>query len=153
MGRILIIFLGGGIGACLRAILLAELASWGASSVLLANLLGSFTLGVVFVLADEVGLLSASTRLFLAVGVLGGFTTFSTFGWGADLLVAQGTPGAAFQYLTASVGGGVAAVIGGLMAGRAVARTIERGIAVRPRRKPAGSAIDSIEAEDRETSA
>ncbi|HVA91125.1 MAG TPA: CrcB family protein [Chloroflexota bacterium] len=160
MLRVLIVFVGGGTGACLRALLLAGLASWGATSpVLLANLLGSFVLGVVFVLADEAGLLSAHTRLFLAVGILGGFTTFSTFGWGADLLVAHGHGDAAFQYLVASVGGGVAAVIVGLMAGRELAGALERGAVTvlsqleeHGSRRTRGSRtdMDSIEAEDRE---
>jgi fluoride exporter len=160
MRRVLLIFVGGGIGACLRALLLAGSAGWGPTSpVLLANLLGSFLLGVVFVLADEAGLLSAPTRQFLAVGVLGGFTTFSTFGWGTDLLVTHGHAADAFQYLVASVGGGVAAVIVGLMAGRELVRALERGAMVVPRKPRMGSArrsktiksaMDSIEAEDRE---
>src|SRR6185437_16551189 len=135
MPRVLIVFLGGGSGACLRALLLAGLASWGTTSpVLLANLIGSFLLGVVYVLADEAGLLRGRTRLFLALGVLGGFTTFSTFGWGADLLVAHGHAADAFQYLVASVGGGVAAVIVGLLAGRELVRALERGAMVVPRK-------------------
>ncbi|MGH2345641.1 MAG: fluoride efflux transporter FluC [Chloroflexota bacterium] len=163
MRRVLIIFVGGGTGACLRALLLAGSASWGPTSpVLLANLLGSFLLGVVFVLADEAGLLSAPTRQFLAVGVLGGFTTFSTFGLGTDLLVAHGHAADAFQYLVAGVGGGVAAVIVGLLAGRELVRALEGGaIAVLRRleasgsRRPKGvkSEMDGIEAEDREVSA
>ncbi|HVC82211.1 MAG TPA: CrcB family protein, partial [Chloroflexota bacterium] len=76
MPRVLIVFLGGGAGATLRAVLLAGLNSWGATSpVLLVNLLGASVLGFVYVLADEAGLLSSPARLFLAVGVLGGFTT------------------------------------------------------------------------------
>jgi CrcB protein len=163
MRRVLLIFVGGGTGACLRALLLAGSASWGATlPVLLANLFGSFLLGVVFVLADEAGLLSPPTRQFLAVGVLGGFTTFSTFGCGTDLLVAHGRAADAFQYLVASVGGGVAAVIVGLMAGRELVRALERGAMVVPRKPKASgsrrsktikSAMAGIEAEDREVSA
>ncbi|HXT36807.1 MAG TPA: CrcB family protein [Chloroflexota bacterium] len=163
MPRVLIVFLGGGSGACLRALLLAGLASWGTTSpVLLANLIGSFLLGVVYVLADEAGLLRARTRLFLALGVLGGFTTFSTFGWGADLLVAHGHAVAALQYVAASVGGGLAAVIAGLIAGRELVHVLERGARTvlvrleeggsrRPRRRK--TAMDRIETEDREASA
>ncbi len=163
MLRVLIVFIGGGTGACLRALLLAGLASWGTTSpVLLANLIGSFLLGVVYVLADEAGLLRMHTRLFIAVGVLGGFTTFSTFGWGADLLVAHGQGGVAFQYLVASIGGGVAAVIVGLMAGRQLVLLLERWamtvlnrLGERGSRRGGGTttALDSIEAEDREASA
>ena len=52
----LIVFIGGGIGSCLRAALLEWLAGWGGAlpaPVLLANLLGSIVLGAVFVLAEE----------------------------------------------------------------------------------------------------
>ncbi len=119
MRRVSLVFVGGGLGSALRGLWLAWLAPSGATSaVLLANLIGAFILGVVFILADEAGLLRAGTRLFLAVGVLGGFTTFSTFAWGVDLLVAQGSRDALLDYVIASVGGGAMAVIAGLMAGR-----------------------------------
>jgi CrcB protein len=150
--RVLIVFSGGGIGACLRTLLIAGLSSWGANvPVLLANLLGSFGLGGVFVFADEAGLLGTQVRLLLAVGVLGGFTTFSTFGWGTDLLLAHGQAGAALLYVAASVGGGLAAVIGGLMAGRALIRVLDPD-ALSARRRPRGARSDmaAIEAEDRE---
>src|SRR5437879_4123800 len=109
--RTVIVFLGGGIGASLRALLIDWLASWGAEApVLLANVLGAFVLGVVFVLADEAGLLRSGTRLFLAVGVLGGFTTFSTFGWEADVLLAGHASTGAAAYLLASLAGGIGAI-------------------------------------------
>ncbi|MGH2410952.1 MAG: fluoride efflux transporter FluC [Chloroflexota bacterium] len=151
MLRVLIVFVGGGAGACLRALLLAGLGSWGSTSpVLLANLVGSFLLGVVYVLADEAGLLGTRARHFLAVGVLGGFTTFSTFGWGADLLVAQGQASAAFAYLAGSVGGGVLAVIGGLLAGRELIGLFKPGLlAARHHPRSARADLAAIEAEDR----
>ena len=117
----LIVFVGGGIGSCLRGALLGWLSGWGGSlpaPVLLANLLGSFVLGVVFVLADEAKLLGVEARLFLAVGVLGGFTTFSTFAWGADVLLADsgGRP-VAVAYLLASVLGACCPCGSGLVLG------------------------------------
>lgn len=122
MRRAFIVFLGGGLGAALRGLLLAWLAPWGAIvplPVLLANVLGAFLLAIVVVLADETGLLSVETRLFLAVGLLGGFTTFSTLDWGADLLLARGSgAGMALIYLVASVTGGIVGVCGGFVAGR-----------------------------------
>lgn len=48
---------------------------------LAVNLLGCFLLGSVIGLVEHRQLFSPGTRLFLTVGVLGGFTTFSTFGW------------------------------------------------------------------------
>jgi fluoride exporter len=163
MRRVLIVFLGGGIGSCLRAMLLAWLAPWGTTApVLLANLLGAFALGMVFVLADEVGLLRAETRLFLAVGVLGGFTTFSTFAWGADLLFARHTTISAVAYLAASVAGGILAVAAGLQAARQLVLALERGAMALLRRLDEkglrrtgspGPPVDSIETEEHEVSA
>ncbi|MGE4569420.1 MAG: fluoride efflux transporter CrcB [Bacteroidales bacterium] len=43
------------------------------------NLLGSFLIGIFYGLSERGGLLSAEWRLFLTVGLCGGFTTFSTF--------------------------------------------------------------------------
>src|SRR5437870_577727 len=127
MRRVVIVFMGGGVGSCLRAIVLSWLAPWSAwLPVLLINLVGSFVLGMVFAMADEAGLLRTETRLFVAVGVLGGFTTFSTFGWGADLLAARGAGGIAIAYVAASVIGGVAAVGAGVVAGREIVAALER---------------------------
>jgi fluoride exporter len=127
MRRAVIVFVGGGIGSCLRAVVLAGLSAWSTwLPVLLVNLVGSFVIGVVFALADEAGLLRAETRLFAAVGVLGGFTTFSTFGWGAALLAGRGAGGIALAYVVASVVGGVAAAGVGVVAGREVVVALER---------------------------
>ena len=49
---------------------------WGTLAV---NVVGSFFLGVVLALVEERGAFSPETRSFLTIGVLGGFTTFSTF--------------------------------------------------------------------------
>jgi CrcB protein len=49
---------------------------WGTLTV---NVSGSLLIGLLATLADERGLLSSEARLFLVVGVLGGFTTFSSF--------------------------------------------------------------------------
>ncbi|MEX2425171.1 MAG: fluoride efflux transporter CrcB [Thermomicrobiaceae bacterium] len=76
--------LGGAIGAVIRYALLQWLGGvddgilpWGTVS---ANLLGSLLLGMVVGLFDR-GALREPARLFLAVGLLGGFTTFSLFSY------------------------------------------------------------------------
>lgn len=155
MPRALIVFLGGGIGASLRALLFDSLASWGTvTPVLAANLTGAFALGVVFVLAHEGGVLRAETRLFVAVGVLGGYTTFSTFAWGADLLLAGHAQVEAFAYIFASLVGGIVAVVAGLIAGRGLVTLLGRGgPGDAQRARNASADMDSIEAEDREASA
>jgi CrcB protein len=53
-------------------------------------------------------------RLFLATGVLGGFTTFSAFSLDAALLFERGQPGLAAIYVLASVIGSIAALFAGL---------------------------------------
>ena len=127
MRRAMIVFAGGGVGSCLRAVVLAWPGPWSTwLPVLVVNLVGSFMLGMVFAVADEAGLLRAETRLFVSVGVLGGFTTFSTFGWGADLLAGRGAGGIALAYVVASVVGGVAAAGAGLVAGREIVVALER---------------------------
>jgi CrcB protein len=130
MRHVIIVFAGGGVGATLRAVLLEWLTPWSAVlpvPVLLANVLGAFLLAIVVVLADETGLVRAEMRLFLAVGVLGGFTTFSTFCWGEDLLIAKQAIGAALVYVGLSLILGVAAVVVGLAAGRELVVALERG--------------------------
>jgi CrcB protein len=127
MRRVVIVFMGGGIGSCLRAVVLAWLSAWSTwLPVLLVNLMGAFAIGVVFALTDEAGLLRAETRLFVAVGLLGGFTTVSTFSWGADLLAGRGAGALALVYVMASVVGGVAAAGAGVVAGREIVVALER---------------------------
>jgi fluoride exporter len=162
MRRVLLVFLGGGVGAALRALLLWQLSgseSYLPASVLLVNLIGALVLGVIFVLTDEAGLLRAGTRLFLTVGVLGGFTTFSTLGWGTDLLVGKGQSLAALIYLVVSVAGGVLAVGLGMIAAREAVGLLERGalavlqrLNARGRRRFGDVRVDmaSIEAENRD---
>lgn len=163
MRRAGIVFLGGGIGSCLRAAVLTWLSPSGPeAAVLLVNILGAFVLGVVWVLADEAGLMRTPARLFLAVGVLGGYTTFSTFGWGADLLFAHRRWLAATAYLLASIGGGYAAVSLGHAAGRVLVGLSERAalmvlqrLSARGMRRfgDAQAETDAATADDREASA
>ena len=55
-----------------------------------ANVVGSFLMGVAFILIVERGLLPAEWRYFFMVGMLGAFTTFSTFSMDTVLLLQQG---------------------------------------------------------------
>ncbi len=125
MKRVSLVFLGGGLGAVLRAVLITATAPWAGAfplGVLTANLLGAVALGAVYIAADEMQLLGSGARLFLAVGLLGGFTTFSTFALGANDLVSSGTPGSGSLYLSVSVVGGVVAVGAGMVLMRVAAR-------------------------------
>ena len=80
----LVIFLGGGLGAMLRhSINLVfqqkELANFFPWATLSANFIGSFLLGIIFVLCIEKQILGENWRLFIAIGLAGSLTTFSTF--------------------------------------------------------------------------
>jgi len=79
---IIVVGAGGFIGTILRYLLsLAgeRLSFTFPHGTLWANLLGCLTLGIVTALATETESISPSTRLFLATGICGGFTTMSTF--------------------------------------------------------------------------
>jgi CrcB protein len=84
------------------------------------NVLGSFLMGV---LAEGFALRGAAghpARLFLTTGILGGFTTFSTFSLDAISLYERGEPALAALYVGVSVAGGLL----GLIAGMALIRAL-----------------------------
>lgn len=87
--------IGGAIGAGGRYLLGGWLMAvpgpgfpWGTFAV---NVLGSLAIGVVFGLSQQ-GMLSSGASLFLAVGVLGGFTTFSSFSYETLRLLSDARP-------------------------------------------------------------
>lgn len=78
------VFLGGGLGSVLRFWLgmkLNNLENTIPYGTLLANVLGSLIIGVIFGYSSRTGLLSENHSLLLATGFCGGFTTFSTFAY------------------------------------------------------------------------
>lgn len=110
----MLVMLGGAVGAGLRY----GLGAWvqtlsGPSfpwSTFLINVSGSFLIGMV-VRLNLGGALSPEARLFLAVGVLGGYTTFSSFSYETLTLVQQGEWLKALLYALGSVVLGFAAVL------------------------------------------
>lgn len=84
MQNIFLVFIGGGLGAVLRYIITTQAAArlsglfpWG---TLIVNAVGSLLMGfIIGVLINRAYSLGESARLLLAVGFLGGFTTFSSF--------------------------------------------------------------------------
>lgn len=67
------------------------------------NLLGCFLAGVFFAYSQKYPALQQEARLLLMVGVLGGFTTFSSFGLETWQLFRHGQQGMAFSYALSSV--------------------------------------------------
>ena len=87
---------------------------------LAVNIAGGLLMGLlVGVLARNSA--SEHWRLLLAVGVLGGFTTFSAFSLEVVTMIERGAFGVALGYVLVSVIGSVAALFAGLSAVRAVA--------------------------------
>lgn len=56
--------------------------------IFIANLVACFLIGVISGPAVEGGVVGRGTKLFLATGVMGGLSTFSSFVWGTDLMLA-----------------------------------------------------------------
>jgi len=82
---IFIVGAGGFIGSVMRYLVqifvekgMSSTFPWG---TFVANIAGSFIIGMIFALAQKGNLLSAEWRMFLAVGFCGGFTTFSSFAY------------------------------------------------------------------------
>jgi CrcB protein len=119
-----LVFLGGGLGAALRhGVNRIALAWFGPSlpvGTMVVNIVGSLAMGLLIgILAAVPGGTSQHLRLFLATGVLGGFTTFSAFSLDALTLWERGQPLAAFGYVVATVALSLAAVGAGFFASRA----------------------------------
>jgi fluoride exporter len=92
---------------------------WG---TFVANVSGAFLLGALMVLVLERWPSSRYVRPFLGVGVLGGYTTFSTYVLETRDLLAGGHPEVALAYLFGSVVAGVVAVAAGVELARLVVR-------------------------------
>ena len=85
MTNILLIGIGGFIGSILRYLASGYVQQASKSvdfpyGTLVVNVLGCFIIGFLAQLAEDRGVFTTQSRLFVFVGFLGGFTTFSTFG-------------------------------------------------------------------------
>jgi fluoride exporter len=116
MTRFLLVCLGGAFGTGARYLLGTwAVRSWGDRfpfGTLAINALGSFLLVVILILGTQGRLLSPNARVVLGTGVMGGFTTYSTFNYEALRFLQQGAYGAASLYVAVTVFGCLAA--GGL---------------------------------------
>ena len=81
----------------------------------LINVTGSFLIGLLMTLFLNRPALPANWRLFLVTGILGGYTTFSSFEWEALTTLRNGAESVAFLYLAASVIVGLAGAWVGLL--------------------------------------
>lgn len=125
MYHLLLVAVGGALGSGLRHLtnlaalrLLGSAFPWGTLTV---NLVGCFLMGVfVELLARRFGG-SAELRLFVATGILGGYTTFSAFSLDFAVLSQRGALAQAFGYLAASVVLSIAALFLGMWLAKSLA--------------------------------
>ncbi|MBX3577810.1 MAG: fluoride efflux transporter CrcB [Rhizobiaceae bacterium] len=124
MMHLLLVALGGAIGASARH--LVNLASlrllgpgfpWGTMAI---NVAGSLAMGLFIGLLGRRFGASEDLRLFVATGILGGFTTFSAFSLDFAVLWQRGALGGAALYAAGSVALSILALFAGLWLARAV---------------------------------
>lgn len=128
--QLFLVMLGGALGAGARHLsgraALALLGPGYPYGTLFVNLAGGVLMGLLAGVLARAGAAGGEAwRLFLGVGVLGGFTTFSAFALDAVMLWHRGAAVAALGYVVLSVAG----TIGGLVAGLALARGLAGGAA------------------------
>ena len=121
--KLLIIGCGGFVGAILRYLVSGWVYSLSGSDfplgTLVVNVVGSFILGLVLGLSDHF-ILHPQVMLFLTIGLLGAFTTYSTFSYESWSLIEVGSYGEALLNMAASLLLGLAAIALGLLLGRAL---------------------------------
>ena len=127
MLSIFLVFVGGGIGAALRHGVNVAAAAWFGTGfpwgTMIVNVVGSFVIGALaawFAFRGD-AMWTQPLRLFLATGILGGFTTFSAFSLDFALLFERGEIGQGIGYVLVSVALSLAAVFAGLFLVRSMA--------------------------------
>jgi fluoride exporter len=96
-------------------------AGFGFYATLFINVSGSFLIGVVIEMSQTRANVSPLWRYFLATGILGGYTTFSTFSFEALSLWTGGFAITSIMYVGGSVVLGIAGAFGGIVTARALA--------------------------------
>ncbi len=121
--NVLLVAIGAAVGGVARYLIGGWLASrlgpdfpWGTVFV---NVTGSFVIGVVLILVQG-GALPAGARPFVAVGILGGYTTFSTYSYETLGLIADGNYGVAVINVFVQLVLGLIGVYLGVVLGRLI---------------------------------
>lgn len=115
---LLVVGLGGGIGSMLRYLCQRWIYHyypytfpWG---TFIVNISGCFLIGIIYAIAERTNLLNPEWRLFLATGLCGGYTTFSTFAFENMVFLKNGDSFYFILYTLLSVITGIAAVFGAI---------------------------------------
>jgi CrcB protein len=122
MQNYVLVFLGGGLGAASRY----WLSGWVPGKVesdlpvgtLVVNILGCFLIGLLMSAFEERFLTQPSIRVFLTIGILGGFTTFSTFSFETVALMRDGE----ILYATLNILVSIVTCVGGTALGMFIGR-------------------------------
>lgn len=114
MSRYIFVMLGGSLGAVSRFIVGTFVLKFHSSlfplGTFLINVTGSFLIGLLMMFFLNRPSIHANWRLFLVTGILGGYTTFSSFEWETLMALRGGAGMAALLNITLSVGLGLAGV-------------------------------------------
>lgn len=118
LGILLAVALGGALGSLLRYVVAGAVQSstwpgfpWG---IFVVNISGGFVMGVIVELSALKLNLTPEMRAFLTVGILGGYTTFSTFSLDSALLIERGDYSGAALYIAGSALLSILALFAGL---------------------------------------
>ena len=122
--NLLVVAIGGAIGACTRYLV----STWAAGrfgaefpmGTLIVNIAGCFIIGVFMTLTTERLIISPYWRLVVAVGFLGGLTTFSSFGYETMRLLEASELLPAFLNIALNLGFGLSATWLGMVVARLV---------------------------------
>src|SRR3569623_471953 len=120
MNPFLLVAVGGALGSVARygsGVLVGK--AWASSfplATMLINITGSLAMGLfIGYITRTTPAWQADARLFVAIGIFGGFTTFSSFSLDAIAMLERGELGLALLYVIGSVVVGIAALYGGLL--------------------------------------
>ena len=106
MNLIIAIFLGGGCGALSRYLIIDQINKISSNSfpyaTILVNVLGAFLIGIIYHLLISKIVINEQLKVFITIGFLGGFTTFSSFNLDFFKLIESGNIFLAIVYALAS---------------------------------------------------
>ena len=106
MNLFIAIFLGGGCGALSRYLIIDQINKIGTNSfpygTMLVNVLGAFLIGVIYYLLMSKIIINEQLKVFITIGFLGGFTTFSSFNLDFFKLIESGNVFPALMYALAT---------------------------------------------------
>jgi fluoride exporter len=123
MTKYFLVMFGGALGAVSRFLVGTFVTKWYTAlfplGTFFINVTGSFLIGVLMMLFLNRPFIGANWRLFLVTGILGGYTTFSSFEWETFAALRGGAPMVALSYLVSSLIVGLVGVwVGAIISNR-----------------------------------